>query len=130
MGKNTHLEQDTIAQIIALKESGMQTKYIVSQLGVSGHSVRRWVAKFNQRGSKDTPTNERRPGIKKKTSNRCKNMVKRQLENNPRLTARKVKEDNSRLLGDVSFVGGSILTASLVKLGNPALHRTTTHTKL
>ena len=59
MGKNTHLEQDTIAQIIALKESGMQTKYIVSQLGVSGRSVRRWVAKFNQRGGKDTPTYER-----------------------------------------------------------------------
>ena len=40
MGKNTHLVQDKIAQIIALKESGLQTKDIVAQLGVNECSVR------------------------------------------------------------------------------------------
>ena len=66
MGKNTHLPQDKIAQIITLKESGLQTKDIVAQLGVSERSVRRWVAKFNQQGTRDTPTHERRPGPSKK----------------------------------------------------------------
>ena len=59
MGKNTHLEQDKITQIITLKEYGMQTKDIVAQLGVSERSVCRWVAKFQQHGSQDTPTRVR-----------------------------------------------------------------------
>lgn len=102
IGKNTHLAQDKIAQIIALKESGLQTKDIVAQLGVSERSVRRWVAKFNHQGSQDTPTHEKMPGPGKKTSDRCRNIVKRVLESNPRISARKLREENPRLLGEVS----------------------------
>ena len=67
MGKSTHLEQDKITQIIALKESWMQTKDIVAQLGVSERSVCRWVAKFQQHGSQDTPTHVRRVLRSRKT---------------------------------------------------------------
>ena len=101
MGKNSQLPQDKIALIVALKESGLQTKDIVAQLGVSERSVRRWVAKFYTSGKKDTSTHERRPERKKKTNDRCRNIVKQQLELNPRTTARKIKEENSRLLGNV-----------------------------
>ncbi|XP_045122668.1 uncharacterized protein LOC123511111 [Portunus trituberculatus] len=113
MGKNTYLAHDKIAQIIALKESGLQTKDIVAQLGVSERSVRRWVARFNQQASRDTPTHERRPGPSRNTSDCCRNIVKRVLESNPRISARKIKEENPRLLGDVSVRMASRLIAEL-----------------
>ena len=78
-GKNSQLPQDKIAQIVALKESGLQTKDIAAQIGVSEQSVRWWVAKFFTGGGKDTFTHERRPGCNK-TSDCCRNIVKRQLE--------------------------------------------------
>ena len=66
MAKNTHLAHDKIAQISALKESVLQTKDKVAQLGVSERSVRRWFAKFNQKVSQDTPTHEKWPGSSNK----------------------------------------------------------------
>ena len=113
MGKNTHITQETIAQIVALSVSGLQTKEIVSQIGVSARTVRRWVAKFHNRGGEDAPTHKRRPGPSKKTNERCRNILKRQLEGNPRITARKIKEDNPELLGEVSVRSVNRLIAEL-----------------
>ena len=113
MGKNKQLTQEKISQIIALKKSGKETNEIVSQLVVSERSVWRWVAKFHQLGGEKIPTHERRPGPKKKTNDRCRNIVKRCLESNPPISARKLKEENSRLLGDVSVRTVSCLIAEL-----------------
>lgn len=66
MGNNTHLEKDTIAQVIALKEFGLKMKDIMAELGVGQHSVWYWFAEFYQRGSQDTATKERMPGPKKR----------------------------------------------------------------
>lgn len=41
-------------------------------------------------------------GLVKKNSDRCRNIVKRVLESNPRISARKLREENPRLLGEVS----------------------------
>ena len=102
MGKNKHLSEQTIAQIIALKKSGSQTKEIAELIGVSPRSVRTWYKKFRENGGVDTPTHKTRPGRDKKTSRRCMNIVKRQLESNPRITARTLKELNPEVFGEVS----------------------------
>ncbi|MPC76782.1 hypothetical protein E2C01_071214 [Portunus trituberculatus] len=52
-------------------------------------------------------------GLVKKTSDRCRNIVKRILESNPRISARKIKEENPRLLGDISVHTVSCLIAEL-----------------
>lgn len=102
MGKFKDLNEQIIAQICALKESGLKTKEIAAQVGVSERSVRRWVAKFHQGGRGDIPSQVKRSGRPKKTSNRSMTILKRQLEVNPRMTSRKLKESNPQLLGDVS----------------------------
>ncbi|KAG0713237.1 hypothetical protein GWK47_016649 [Chionoecetes opilio] len=94
MGKNKDFSAETIAQIIALNKSSKQTKAISEQIGVGPNSVRRWIAKFDQEGGHTTPTLKKRPGKPKKTDSRSQAIVKRELESNPRVTARKLKESN------------------------------------
>ena len=102
MGKNKQLTSEVIAQIVTLKQSGLQTKKIAEQIGISHRSVRRWVAKFDRNGGMDTPTHEKRLGRALKTSPSALNVVKRLLESNPCMTARKLKESNPELFGHVS----------------------------
>ena len=102
MGKYKQLSQDTLAQIVALHKAGLQTKEIVKQTGVCERSVRKYVARFRQGGGKEIPTQEQRSGRPRKVSDRAINILKRQLETNPRLTARKVKETNPEIFGDVA----------------------------
>ncbi|KAG0721130.1 hypothetical protein GWK47_006517 [Chionoecetes opilio] len=94
MGKNKDFSAETIAQIIALNKSSKQTKAISEQIGVCPRIVGRWVAKFDQEGGHTTPTHKKRPGKPKKTDSRSQTIVKRELESNPRMTARKLKESN------------------------------------
>ena len=103
MGKNKLLSSDVIAQNIALRESGLQTKQVAEQIGVSHRSVRRWFSKFHENGGRDLPTHAKRLGRALKTSPRAMNIVKRELESNPRMTARKLKESNPEVFGNVSI---------------------------
>ncbi|KAG0724085.1 hypothetical protein GWK47_041377 [Chionoecetes opilio] len=102
MGKNKHFSAEIIAQIIALNKSGKQTKAISKKNGVCPRSVRSWVAKFDQEGGHTTPTHKKRPGQPKKTDSRSQTIVKRELESNPRVTARKLKESNPDIFGECS----------------------------
>ena len=77
MGNNKLLTTEVIAQIIALKESGLQTKQILEQIGASHRSVRRWVAKFSRNGGVELPKHEKPPGRVFKTSPHAMNIVKR-----------------------------------------------------
>ncbi|KAG0723088.1 hypothetical protein GWK47_043303 [Chionoecetes opilio] len=101
MGKNKDFSAETIAQIIALKKSGKQTKAISEQICVCPRSVRRWVAKFDQEGGHTTPTHKR-PGKPKKTYSGTQTIVERELESNPRVTAKKLKESNPDIFGQCS----------------------------
>ncbi|KAG0710532.1 hypothetical protein GWK47_022622 [Chionoecetes opilio] len=103
MDKNKDFSAETNAQIIALKKSGKQTKAISEQIGVCPRSVRRWVAKFDQEGGHTTPTHKKRPGKPKKTDSRSHTIVKHELESNPRVTARKLKESNPDIFGECSM---------------------------
>ena len=102
MGKLANLSEQVIAQIIALKESGSKTSQIAKQVGVTTRSVRRWFARFKEGGGAELPAQKKSPGMPKKTSKRSLTVIKRQLEANPRLTARKIKEMNPDIFGEVS----------------------------
>ena len=102
MGKARQLSSETIAQIIALKEAGKQTKEIADQLKVSDRGVRRYVARWREGGCNAIPTQKARSGRPRKTSRRADNVVKRDLEKCPRISARKIKENNCGLFSEVS----------------------------
>ncbi|MPC86776.1 hypothetical protein E2C01_081612 [Portunus trituberculatus] len=53
-------------------------------------------------GGCDTPGYKPRKKYCKKTSHLATNVIKKQLEHNPRVTARKIKESNPGLFGEVS----------------------------
>ena len=103
MGKNKDFSSECIAQIIALKKSGIKTKEVAQQIGICERSVRRWVAKFNEQGGNNLPTHKKRPGKAKITGIRSKTIVKRAVQSTPRITARKLKENNPELFGPCLF---------------------------
>ena len=102
MGKYKQLPQKKLSNIVCLHNAGLQTQDIVQQLGVSGRSVRRYVARYYQEGGIKSPTQKPRSGRPRKASERAVNIIKRQLETNPRLTARKVKETNPEVFGEIA----------------------------
>lgn len=102
MGKNKLLSSEKIAQIIALHKANVQTKEIADVIGISERSVQRWVKSFKDGGSKEVPKHLPRTHPRRKIGPRTLNLIKRQVESNPRLTARLLKEDNPNLLGEVS----------------------------
>lgn len=101
MGKKSDISGPTIAQMICLKELGYTTKVISERCGVCPRSVRRWIAVYSQ-DRHTQPIQKKRPGRPKKTGKRAINIVKRELEKNPRVTARKVKQNNPEIFGECS----------------------------
>ncbi|MPC76829.1 Transposable element Tc1 transposase [Portunus trituberculatus] len=102
MGSKRHYKREEVAQIIALKDAGLETKDIVNQTGISERTVRRWVARHREEGGPDVPFTKPRPGRPKKTNERSNNIIKRTIEKYPRSTARKIKQDNPDVFGEVS----------------------------
>ena len=64
--------------------------------------MQRWALNFERGGGVDTPTHSKPPGQPRKISSRTLQFLKRELDKNPRLTARQLKVENAALLGDVS----------------------------
>ena len=96
------LSSDTRAQIIGLHEAGHQTGEISRLVGASKATVKRWVARYKKENSGETPRPLPRSGRPRKTSPRAINVVKRAIESNVRITARKLKETNPLVFTDVS----------------------------
>ncbi len=65
--------------------------------------MRNWVKRFKDDGGVELPSAKPPPGPSKKTSVRTLTVLKRQLENTPKVTARELKEKNPRLLSEVSI---------------------------
>ena len=101
MGKNKLLSSEQISQIIALHKVETETKEIANVIGISERSVQRWIKKFKEGGSSQTPTHAPRTHRRSKISPRTQALIKREVDNNPRITARILKEENPQLLGDV-----------------------------
>lgn len=102
MGKNKHLSCGTIAQIVVLHQAGHSINEIVKLTSVGRTSVKKWVRKFKENEGQGLPTYKPRPGRKRKTGKRAITTVKRDIGNNPRITARKMKENNHGVFGEVS----------------------------
>ena len=96
------LDHDTRVRVIHCHELGLQTKEIVNQTGVSERSVRRLVAKFKASAGACVPTPAKSTGRPTKISETSLRLLKRSVDVTPTLTARKLKEENPLILGDVA----------------------------
>ncbi|KAG7154855.1 putative Transposable element Tc1 transposase-like 52, partial [Homarus americanus] len=102
MGSGTELGRDTIVAIITLYKEGYKCKDIATRVGIGVRQVQKWIKKFRDGGGEDIPTPKPRSGRPRKIQNRTSKVIKRQLDKNPTLTARKLKENNPALVQDVS----------------------------
>ncbi|XP_076047350.1 uncharacterized protein LOC143028877 [Oratosquilla oratoria] len=102
MGKARQLSSETIAQIIALKKTDKQTKEMSDQLKINDRVLRRYIARWREGEWDAIPTQKERSSRPRKTSRRLDNIVKRDLEKSPHISARKIKENISGLFIEVS----------------------------
>lgn len=96
------LSRDDIAAISALHKAGHSTRAISDQTGVSVRQVQRYVKRMGELGGNKIPAKKKPPGNTRKTSLRTLRVVHREVERNPRVSARKIREDNIGLLNNVS----------------------------
>lgn len=102
MGKKKDLTSDQISSIVSLHKAKQSGREIAKIVGVSERTVRNWVGKFKSGGGIQTPSKKRRPGKAKKISLRTRNVIKWQIDADPHVTSRVLKEKNPRLLENVS----------------------------
>ncbi|MPC40780.1 Transposable element Tcb1 transposase [Portunus trituberculatus] len=102
MGKCKDLTSDQISNIVTLHKQNHSTQEIAKTVGVSQRSVQRWVMKYKRGGRSETPTHKNKPGRPKKTSARILDVIRKQVENNPHISSREIKEKNQFLLANVS----------------------------
>jgi len=102
MGGGKQLKNGQIAAITALCKEGKSNTEISNTIGISLRSVQRWTTKFHDCGDTDPPLQKKQPGRPQKTSKRTLNVLRRQVDSQPRITAPELKERNPVLLADVS----------------------------
>ena len=98
----THTKRDDIVRIVQLHKSGFSSLDISKETGASCRTVQRLVKKFVDGGSHELPVHTHGGGRVPKVSPRTLPVLKRQVECNPTLTARQIKEQNPILLGEAS----------------------------
>ena len=101
MPYRTTSKEDTVA-VIALYKGDKTVKEIVELTGVKVRTVQRLIKSFVDNGEAFLPTPKPKPGRPALISPRTKVIINRQVNNNPRLTAREVKQNNPQLLDKVS----------------------------
>ena len=97
------ISREDVGSVIGLYNANHKVSEIVNLTGVNWRSVYRLISKFVAEGSDKLPTPKRTPGRPRLTSERTCKVISRQVNANPTLTARKIKETNPGLLGKVSL---------------------------
>ena len=87
-----------IAVVTSLCKSGHSNEYICNETGISARTVRRWVRKFKLSTDGDVQL----PGRPRKLDQRALRIMRRQVEAEPSITARQLKQRNPGILGQVS----------------------------
>ena len=90
-------------EIIALVKAGHDLAFIAQQTGVRLRTVQRIVKRFRDTGEASVPAPLPKPGRPRLTSARTRSVIARQVNKDPKLTARELKEKNPKLLGNVSL---------------------------
>ena len=102
MNKRTILKPPDIAAIAYLAKAGHKPTYISETTGISLCSCERWSKAFHDNNFQDLPLPKKPPGKARKVSPRGVSILRREVEKNPRITAKQLKDQNPDILGNVS----------------------------
>ena len=103
MGKGKHLKIDQIAAITALCQAGHKNHEISTQTGINIRTVQSWTKKIRDSPNGEVQLQKKQPGRPRLTGPRTLNILRRQVDAEPSISARQLKERNSRLLSTVSI---------------------------
>ena len=102
MGRRSTSKQD-IGGVISLFKGKHKVKEIATLTGVCERTVQRLIKQYKESGETLTPVPKPKTGRPKKITRRTGKVLNRQVTDNPRCTARELKETNPQLLGGVSL---------------------------
>ena len=102
MGPRKLLNSSQIAVICALAKENKTNKEIAAHTALPLRTVQRWTLKFRSGGGVKDPPPHKPAGPKPKLSQRTLNVIRRQLEVEPRITSKELKSRNPRLLAGVA----------------------------
>ena len=97
------LKPPDIAAIAYLAKAGHKPTYISNTTGISLRSCERWSKKFRDNNYEDLPLPSKHPGKARLVSPRGVSILGRDVEKNPRITAKQLKDQNPDILGNVSL---------------------------
>lgn len=95
--------KEDVRAVIALFNKGHSMKEISTETGVCLRSVQRLTQQYRDTGCQSLPAAKPKTGRRKMINPRTVNVLKRQVDTHPSITARAVKETNSSLLGQASL---------------------------
>ena len=98
-----YTSHDDIVRVTDYHKIGWKTSEISSVTGVQPRTVQNIVKKFKNGGGVKVPAHGHGGGRPRATAPRTLKVLRREIERNPTLTARKLKEENPDLLGDTSL---------------------------
>ena len=98
MGKGKPLTPCQIAVIAAFCKDNKSNAYISDKTKIALRTVQRWTKKIKESPDSNIPTQGTSSGRPRKTSKRSLNVIKRQVEAQPSITARQLKERNPGIL--------------------------------
>lgn len=102
MSTGKHLTTEIISQILALQDAGHEMKEISKLLSMDPTTVRHWVRWRREENSGTTPVPRKSSGRLRKISTRASAVIKCIMESTPCIYARKMKEENLDIFGEVS----------------------------
>ena len=103
MAARIYLKPTDVAKVAALSKAGHDNRFISNQTGIKMRTVQRWILKLRDSPDGELPLHRPRSGRPKKTSQRTLNIIRRQVEANPTLTSRVIKNTNPDILGNVTL---------------------------
>lgn len=102
MKSQKFLEKDQVGAIVALHNNNLSQRQIAQQLNIAQSTVNMWIQRYKSEGSKYTPRPKARMGRPRKTGKRTNNILKREIELQPTLSAKELIVMHPELLSNVS----------------------------
>ena len=94
IGPARHLKPVKITIITTLCHAEKSAKYISDYTGIHIRSVQRWTARFRESIDGNAETQRKQTGRPRKDVHATLRLLKRELENNPSISAHQIKDNN------------------------------------
>jgi len=100
--RRPYTSREDILRIVELHKAGLSCVRISAQLNIKERTVQNLVKKYGACTPDQIPEKRHGGGVPKKQCPRTLILLKRQVDANPTVTARRLKELNPLLLGETS----------------------------